>query len=763
MSGNGALDFTFSMVRFASDTTPRDYSFRQLMAQIREGAWSQPVAQVRASYQEALARAQSAGLTGKEAIEKAKDAAKPLKLQLPAALVSGCFIERNDKGLKQRTPAICCDLDELANPEGLRDLIIIDAHVLAAFISPTGTGLKVVFKIDPAKSHAECYRAAEHYVREHFGQEIDTSCRNLSRLCFVSHDPDLFAADDAIPLPDAPPLAEIPDPPQHHLHARTDFPVGFISPGDDFDLRGDWKTVLIAHGWTRLGDHYWIRPGKTNGISASWDTLPDHPNRFYVFSNNAPGFAVGPLYKPWHIFAILETHGDFLLAAEKLYDLGYGTRHKPKPESIVQQRIDDDNEAIELASLKESAGNGMATQEEIDASLAAATIARNKRLLANAAISPQQPTDSAGNPPPEATSSIRPYTLWKPSQFLAHVIDPNACILGPGYIELGQWTSFIGIGGLGKTRLSLHLAICQILLRPWCDLPTKGERLKWVILSTENGIRRWKGDLERMLANFTPEERALIDEHLLILAMTPDEDGDMNLANPATVARIQATLILASPGVIIFDPFADMVDGDENKSVDLLKTIATLRRITRVAAPKAASFIIHHARTGSANVAQAGDNFNAGNFGRGSKALFSHVRCEIQLAPADRDNPDRLVLSCGKANDCIKFTTRCIVFDPATFTYSIDPSFDVDAWRDDVAGKRKQSMISIADLVKIVHEKCPLQGDEVERKDIYAEFAGSGVPERTLQRYLKDAIDAGYLRPGKKKWGVRMGAKPLPK
>ena len=45
-------------------------------------------------------------------------------------------------------------------------------------------------------------------------------------------------------------------------------------PGDDFNARGDIRTILIKHGWTSLGvqpdgNEYWRRPGKTDGNSAT--------------------------------------------------------------------------------------------------------------------------------------------------------------------------------------------------------------------------------------------------------------------------------------------------------------------------------------------------------------------------------------------------------------------------------------------------------------------------------------------------------------
>lgn len=354
------------------------------------------------------------------------------------------------------------------------------------------------------------------------------------------------------------------------------------------------------------------------------------------------------------------------------------------------------------------------------------------------------------------------FTVWRPSQFIAYELDPSARLLGDGFLERGEWTSLVGIGGLGKTRLALWMALCQILSRPWCGIPTNGAPQRWIILSTENGISRWREDLLRMTAAMTPTEVEAVDTHLLILALTPDEEGDLCLGNPDSVSRLKATLADSNPGVVVFDPFADLVDGDESKTADMVETLRKLRSVTRSSCPAAAILVIHHARTGSSNVVQAGDNFNAGNFGRGAKALYSRVRCELQLAPQDRDDPTRLVLACGKANNGPKFPTRGIVFNPDSFGYEVDPSFDVDAWRADVAGKRSERAVAIADVVDAVRELAVHPGDETTTKLVASTLEDTGASIRTIQRQLKTAVAQGYLRPGKKRGYWKLGGKPLP-
>jgi hypothetical protein len=281
-----------------------------------------------------------------------------------------------------------------------------------------------------------------------------------------------------------------------------------------------------------------------------------------------------------------------------------------------------------------------------------------------------------------------------------------------------------------------------------------------LLLSTENGLRRWQTDLNRMYTTLSEREQQLVNQHLRILAITPDEDADLNLGNPDAVARIAHTLRTEKPGCIVFDPFADMVAGDENTTADIIATLRLLKKVHRENASQAAVIIIHHARTGAANVLQAGDGFSVGNFGRGSKALYSRVRCELQLAPADRDDPNRLLLACGKANNSERFEPRGIKFDPETFTYSVDDEFDLEAWRADVSGKRRQTTVTIADVVDIV-QSSPTGGNVTTAEIVQPLTLRLGVSGKTVQRRIGDAKKFGYLIDGTKRGTWRLGEKRI--
>lgn len=119
------------------------------------------------------------------------------------------------------------------------------------------------------------------------------------------------------------------------------------TPGDDFDFRADMPAMLRKHGWKPTGrdDKYWTRPGKSKGISASWDVVP---GRFFVFSSSTE-FEPQHVYRPWHVYAILECGKDYARAAGELRRQGFGGVTAPKASASSQILPPDWMPAIETA------------------------------------------------------------------------------------------------------------------------------------------------------------------------------------------------------------------------------------------------------------------------------------------------------------------------------------------------------------------------------------------------------------------------------
>lgn len=178
--------------RITGETTPE-----QIIEQIRAGEWAREVAAIRAET-DPTKRGQ-------------------LKKRLPAVMWGGTFSKRSNDALLVPSGFIGADLDHLGERlNSLHDDARRDPHCLACFVSPSGDGLKLAFQ-------ASSFRQVQQHVRARYGVECDHACRDIARLCFVSHDPAAFHNPDALPLP------ENSSAPMEHGQANTAGAVDTVS------------------------------------------------------------------------------------------------------------------------------------------------------------------------------------------------------------------------------------------------------------------------------------------------------------------------------------------------------------------------------------------------------------------------------------------------------------------------------------------------------------------------------------------------------
>jgi len=159
-------------------TTPAE-----AVADIQSGKWSKEVAAVRSA-------------TG--------DAADKLKKLLPAILWAGKFAARKNEGIEKFSGYLCADIDKIPDRIGeLHDIARNDPHASAAFVSPSGTGIKIVFRVPvaaDAKQHHQNFVAVRAHVVKIYNSKVDEAAKDVARLCFVSHDSSAFYNADAVPL-----------------------------------------------------------------------------------------------------------------------------------------------------------------------------------------------------------------------------------------------------------------------------------------------------------------------------------------------------------------------------------------------------------------------------------------------------------------------------------------------------------------------------------------------------------------------------------
>lgn len=166
-----------SLFRSIDDTAPQTVTLDDLRDLVADGSCRETVMRVRA-----------------EDDKKKRDA---IKRGLPCVTVSGVFAGgHRAEHLSVRSGLICVDFDSKDNPcmagcaDQWRDKLAEDEFVRLAFVSAGGDGVAAVCRIE-AERHGEAFDALKAYFSGRHGLAIDRSCRDVTRLRFLSWDPDI--------------------------------------------------------------------------------------------------------------------------------------------------------------------------------------------------------------------------------------------------------------------------------------------------------------------------------------------------------------------------------------------------------------------------------------------------------------------------------------------------------------------------------------------------------------------------------------------
>lgn len=186
-----------------------------------------------------------------ERIRKVRDREKQSELKkkiLEGFTISGTFTERTDTGLVEHSGMIALDIDKLSDDsiEQARTKCIGDPHTVSVFRSVSGNGLCVIFRIPKAADkdeHIRIWQAIDSYMKEKHGILIDTAAKNVSRLRFVSYDPDIYVNENA---------AEF-TPPKQRQAGRPKAQTPIPSTDDDF---GHVVQQVVSQRIWQFADHY---------------------------------------------------------------------------------------------------------------------------------------------------------------------------------------------------------------------------------------------------------------------------------------------------------------------------------------------------------------------------------------------------------------------------------------------------------------------------------------------------------------------------
>jgi hypothetical protein len=187
---------SISVFRHAKDPTPQTtQTVAAALEAIRTGVYALPVTNLRAMW-----RSVAQGEVTPDAYRRAKE-------RLPALTFAGLFVPTRRKvHLTQHSGLIHGDLDHVQEVAQVKAAYAADPHVAYCFVSPSGDGLKVGVAIAPVTSD-EGYQYAWQVVAAcysaRYGVPWDPSGKDSCRLCFVSHDPQLYTnpCPEMFPVP----------------------------------------------------------------------------------------------------------------------------------------------------------------------------------------------------------------------------------------------------------------------------------------------------------------------------------------------------------------------------------------------------------------------------------------------------------------------------------------------------------------------------------------------------------------------------------
>jgi len=134
--------------------------------------------------------------------EGKQEEADNLKKRLPAFTPSGTFNNgRKADLLTEYSSHVILDIDKITEQQILEVLqkVALIPHTFAAFISPSGNGVKIIVAVSSAGEH---HKIAFGQVAAYYATElqitIDPSGKDVSRLCFMSYDPNCYRNINAV-------------------------------------------------------------------------------------------------------------------------------------------------------------------------------------------------------------------------------------------------------------------------------------------------------------------------------------------------------------------------------------------------------------------------------------------------------------------------------------------------------------------------------------------------------------------------------------
>jgi hypothetical protein len=164
-----------------------------------------------------------------------------LKRKLPAFIFQATFDETESKAGKlgawrkqaatRLTGLVVMDIDHVEDPHAVHDSWLKDHDfqklgIVLIYITPSGKGLKIVFKADVAKGNLI---DNQHAMAKVLGVEVDESCKDASRMSFICKESDILYIDKELFTYENKNFADKFEPDYRANHSAATMPVAVAS------------------------------------------------------------------------------------------------------------------------------------------------------------------------------------------------------------------------------------------------------------------------------------------------------------------------------------------------------------------------------------------------------------------------------------------------------------------------------------------------------------------------------------------------------
>lgn len=309
-------------------------------------------------------------------------------------------------------------------------------------------------------------------------------------------------------------------------------------------------------------------------------------------------------------------------------------------------------------------------------------------------------------------------------------------------LDPGMAGSLVGAGAIGKSSLSVGLAVARALGQPFLELPTKPGRT--VIITKEESRVNVQRKLKAWTTGLTFSQLQAVEENVIVLSLqgealtlvTQDRHGVAS-PHPIEIAALAEAINLYRPELIMIETLNRFVTAETNEGMSAI--ISALEMLGKKC--NATTLIHHHPSKAEAKARGQGD----AQSGRGGGALSDNGRFSIDLAVASKKEIDKLgievepdslyVLASTKLNVGVKAAPIHLMEGDSNPWARTFVKCDLSA---DLPANRRTTMAH--DLARVVREHGPMTVRDMEKS-----CKEHGIPRAQVKAIAGYAKSVGLL------------------